>query len=218
MAWILFAWCKSHQVELSAKHIHNQNVLEDAIFLTHLILPEERPLKVSVFQKLASIWFQPEVDLFSTRWNHKLPRFISLAPDPLAWDRDALSFSWQGGSWYAYPPLRGHTEVLLKFQQQPAQLMLVAPCRPRAVWFPLAVELSSDVPQLLSFSGDLLQQPHNIAFYQGTDLRLLAWCMNYKQTPSPQTNRWKGILTHHSVPLYSNRLCDQELFSHKLIL
>lgn len=54
--------------------------------------------------KIASLWFQPEVDLFGTRWNHKLPKFVCLAPDALAWERDALSLDWKGGSWYAYPP------------------------------------------------------------------------------------------------------------------
>ena len=36
-----------------------------------------------------------EVDLFATRFNHKLPKFVSPVPDPTAWAVDAPSLPWE---------------------------------------------------------------------------------------------------------------------------
>nr|KAG5701148.1 hypothetical protein BaRGS_002624 [Batillaria attramentaria] len=47
---------------------------------------------------------KPLIDLFATRWNCKLPTFISPVPDPPAWACDALATSWENMIGYAYPP------------------------------------------------------------------------------------------------------------------
>nr|KAG5685331.1 hypothetical protein BaRGS_003222 [Batillaria attramentaria] len=47
---------------------------------------------------------KPLIDLFATRWNCKLPTFISPVPDPPAWACDALASSWENMVGYAYPP------------------------------------------------------------------------------------------------------------------
>ena len=44
------------------------------------------------------------MDLFATRYNYKLPKFVSLVPDQTAWAVDALSLPWQDLDVYAFPP------------------------------------------------------------------------------------------------------------------
>ena len=56
------------------------------------------------FDHLCSSWHTAQVDLFATRFNHKLPRFVSPVPDPQAWKVDALSLSWGDPYVYAFPP------------------------------------------------------------------------------------------------------------------
>jgi len=51
-----------------------------------------------------SIWYIPELDLFTTRHNNKLVEFVSPVPDPLVIAVDALSIPWDGHWVYAYPP------------------------------------------------------------------------------------------------------------------
>ena len=51
----------------------------------------EWSLLQEVFNHLCRTWHTLEVDLFATRFNHKLPRFVSLVSDRLAWQLDALS-------------------------------------------------------------------------------------------------------------------------------
>ena len=45
----------------------------------------EWSLHPEVFQAICSGWHQPQVDLFATRFNNKLPQFVSPVPDPQAW-------------------------------------------------------------------------------------------------------------------------------------
>ena len=42
----------------------------------------EWSLHPEVFQAICSRWHQPQVDLFATRFNNKLPQFVSPVPDP----------------------------------------------------------------------------------------------------------------------------------------
>lgn len=142
--------------------------------------------------------FQPQVDLFATRWNHKLPDFVSLAPDPLAWDRDAFSLDWSKRPGYAYPFFGFLQKVLLKVREQPCQLLLIAPLRPSAPWFPLAVELSTDTPCLIPFSPDLLVQSHN-HHVSGNRPPSAGVVSRRPRTVKEVTSQRKDVMLQHSV-------------------
>ena len=45
-------------------------------------IQREWSLHPEVFQAICSQWHQPQVDLFATRFNNKLPQFVSPVPDP----------------------------------------------------------------------------------------------------------------------------------------
>ena len=57
-----------------------------------------------VFQAICSRWHQPQTDLFPTRFNNKLPLFVSPVPDSLATAVDALSLPWEDPFACAFPP------------------------------------------------------------------------------------------------------------------
>ena len=42
---------------------------------------------------------------FVTRFNNKIPLFVSLVPDQMAWQVDALSLQWEELDLYAFPPV-----------------------------------------------------------------------------------------------------------------
>ena len=84
LLWRLLSWCHPRGIVLRARHIPGRlNVIADKLFLSQ-----------QVFICLCSRWAQPQMDLFATRFNHKLPRFVSPVPDPTAWAVDALSLPW----------------------------------------------------------------------------------------------------------------------------
>ena len=94
--------CQNNKVVLRARHIPGRiNVLADVLFLSTQVSGTEWSLHPSVFQAVIREWslhpsvFQsvirewgiPFLDLFATRWNHKLPISICMAVDalPINW-------------------------------------------------------------------------------------------------------------------------------------
>ena len=64
----------------------------------------EWTLKKSVFYQIANKWGVPEIDLFASRINTQLPRFVSWKPDPESCFVDAFTIDWERLNFYAFPP------------------------------------------------------------------------------------------------------------------
>ena len=138
-----------------------------------------------VFQALCSRWHRPEIDLFATRFNNKLPLFVSPVPDPMATAVDALSLSLENLDAYAFPPTAILGKVVEKLQDSLYQrLIIIAPGWPNMTWFWDLVEMSSQIPLLLPELPNLLTQPFNQTPHRSlTNLNLHAWL------PEPQLSR-----------------------------
>ena len=107
-------------------------------------------------------WDTPNMDLFATRLNNRLPVFVSPMADPLAVDVDAMSMSWKGMYAYAFPPFVMLGRVLEKvLKDHPCEMILVAPKWPNQSWYARLLELLVDFPLVLPLREDLLFQPHN---------------------------------------------------------
>ena len=105
LLWRILSWCTRQQVTLRARHIPGRlNVIADKLSRLGQTIQTEWSLHPEVFQAVCSRWHQPQVDLFATRFNNKLPQFVSPVPDPQAWAVDALSLSWEDLDPYAFPP------------------------------------------------------------------------------------------------------------------
>ena len=77
----------------------------DADLASRLInLRTEWALPVLVFRDLAFLFGCPTVDLFASRLNKKLNRYVSWAPNPFCIEVDAFFFHWQHEYPYIYPP------------------------------------------------------------------------------------------------------------------
>ena len=80
-------------------------MIADRLSQHNQVIQTEWSLHQEVFNLLCQRWHSPEVDLFATRYNNKLPKFVSPVPDPQAWALDALSFSCEDLDLYAFPPI-----------------------------------------------------------------------------------------------------------------
>ena len=101
----------------------------------------------------------PASDLFATRFNNKLPQFVSPLPIPLAWAVDALSLLWEDLNVYAFPPVAILGKVVEKLQDHPChRIILIAPGWPNMSWFWELVAMSSRIPLSLP---SLLTEPFN---------------------------------------------------------
>ena len=129
LTWHLFAFCQKNKVVLSARHVPGvMNLVADQLLRSHQILHTEWSLNPQVFRWLSQIDFHPQIDLFATRFNHKLPLYVSPVPDPQALAVDALEMSWSGLLLYSFPPTALCRIVARKFiNSQSCRMLLVAP-------------------------------------------------------------------------------------------
>ena len=90
LLWRILFWCTRKQVTLKAPHIPSWlNVIADKLSRLGQTIQTELSLHPEVYQAISSQWHQPQVDLFDTRFNNKLP----------------LSLSREDLNPYAFPPV-----------------------------------------------------------------------------------------------------------------
>ena len=174
--WSLLQWCRKRNIALRATHVAGKdNTLADALSRGRASQGE---------WELASRWTQwlfdhlhrPNLDLFATAGNAKLPTFCTRVFHPQAWAVDAMSISWDGMDAYAFPPLAILHRVLLKIRASRTRVLLVAPLWPRQPWFPLLLHLLVDHPVVLPPAPDLVSQDRGRVLHPRVrDLHLTAW-------------------------------------------
>ena len=102
----IWDWVQLHSNWLSITHIPGvENVLADLRsrkFRDHL----EWELNPGIFNDVCQTFGTPEVDLFASRVNAKLDRYVSWDPDPGSWRTDAFTFTWTDMFVYCFPPFR----------------------------------------------------------------------------------------------------------------
>ena len=154
----LLQWCGAAGITLHVSHIPGRlNVLADGLSRSRS-LPTEWELNQEVFLQLLQRFPGMTVDVFATRFNTKLPRFVSPVPDPTALSMDGLSFDWHDQDLYASPPFPLVPKVLQRLLLMECDMTLIAPLRWNRSAVSLLLSLLVEVPILLPCRQDLLQQ------------------------------------------------------------
>ena len=163
LLWRLLLWCNRREIVLRTRHIPGHlNVITDKLSRHKQVIQTEWSLLQEIFNPLCRRWHAPAVDLFATRFNHKLPRFVSPVPDRLAWQVDALSLRWEDLDAYAFPPTALLGQVVSKLLDHGCRrLILIAPGWPNMPWFWDLVNMSVQIPLSLPKVKNLLTQPFN---------------------------------------------------------
>ena len=99
----LLKWAENNNVSITTQFIKgSMNAMADLMSRKNQTLPTEWCLDLSVCHKIWNLWGTPQVDLFATRWNTRLPLFCSPMRDELAWGVDALLVPWDNMFLYAF--------------------------------------------------------------------------------------------------------------------
>ena len=198
LLWRILSWCTRKQVTLRARHIPGWlNVIADKLSRLGQTIQTEWSLHPEVFQAICSRWHQPQVDLFATRFNNKLPQFVSQVPDPQAWAVDALSLSWEDLDPYAFLPAAILGKVVEKLQDYPCnRIILIAPGWPNMPWFWDLVAMSSQIPLCPPNLSKLVSWPFNQTLHRNlSNLNLDAWLLEAQQLRSRASLRqWQHEL------------------------
>ena len=105
LLWRILSWCTRQQVTLRACYIPGRlNVIADKLSRLGQTIQTEW----SLHPEVCSRWHQPQVDLFATRFNNKLPQFVSPVPDP------------HGHGQWMHSASPGRTWTHTPFHQQPS--------------------------------------------------------------------------------------------------
>ena len=198
LLWRILTWCTKKQVTLKARHIPGRlNVVANKLSRLGQTIQTEWSLLPEVFKTLCNRWHLPQIDLFATRFNKKLPQFVSPVPDPLAIAVDALTLPWEDLDAYAFPPTAILGKVVEKLQDSPCRrIILIAPGWPNMPWFWDLVTMSSRVPLSRPNLPNLLTRPFNqIPHRNLTNLNLHAWLLEPQQSRSRASLRqWQQEL------------------------
>ena len=137
MAREIWEWAYDHGIWLSACHIPGvMNVTADR---ESRVFHKETEWKLNeeVFHEaILKLNFTPTVDLFASRSNFQIKRYVSWRPDPEAIHIDAFTFPWTNENFYAFPPFSILPRVLQKIREDRATGILAVPNWPTQSWFP----------------------------------------------------------------------------------
>ena len=207
-AMLLHEWALQHGVTVRAVHRPGvDNALADFLSRNRPD-PTEWSLSSRACSKLFRHWGTPQVDLFASQQNHKLPVWFSRHSCLEATAVDAFQQNWQGLKVYAFPPTNLILKTLQQIRdQQVEDAIVVVPHWPAREWFSLLLQMASTTPVRFRLEIDLLSQhlldKGKLYHPDLSSLSLTAWRLNGKSgviraSPRlPSTLHWQPSKPRH---------------------
>ena len=154
----IWYWAEKHQVWISAAYIPGTSNIDADEQSREFNDATEWSIDDHIFNSIIQTWGTPDIDLFATRINHKLPLYVSWKPDPGSYAIDAFSITWDQQLIYCFPPFSILWRTLDKISREEAEAILVMPLWPTQSWFPFAMSMLVDHP--LVFQARHLHLPN----------------------------------------------------------
>ena len=162
LAFEIWQWCIHRNIFVTASFIAGISNVYSDYASRNFSDSTEWEIKDEIFQRLCDQSFYPDIDLFASRSNNKVERFVSWFPQPGAWRYDAFSFSWNRLMPYIFPPFTLISRILNKIIEDKVQkALLVVPHWTSQSWFPQLLSLIISPPIRIPRHKDLLILPHS---------------------------------------------------------
>ena len=156
----IWNFCIEHNMWVSAAFIPSKsNVVADEESRS-INVDAEWMLNKNLFNNILDKFeIELDIDLFASRLNTQLTKYVSFRPDPGAFAVDAFSLSWSHLKFYAFPPFCMISRVLRKVVEDQAQGVIVVPDWPTQSWYPMLSKLTQCDHHLTAHQEQLLQLP-----------------------------------------------------------
>ncbi|CAC5401723.1 unnamed protein product [Mytilus coruscus] len=124
----IWTWCLDRDIFLTAQHIPGKSNLQADKLSRNFSDNHEWKLSEPIFSRICSQLFTPNVDLFASRHNAQVDKFVSWIYDPEAMSTDAFTLSWTNFEPYIFPPFSLIGRVLNKISADKVQrAILIVP-------------------------------------------------------------------------------------------
>ena len=154
----IWLWANSKNIWISAAYIPGvENTLADFRSRT-FDDTTEWSIPDHLFVNITKMFGSPTVDMFASRINYKVSRYVSWQPDPNSWAIDAFSFNWPSQLIYCFPPFSVIWQMASKIQREKLEAIVIVPLWPTQSWFAYLLRMISDYP--IIFSPNHLFLPH----------------------------------------------------------
>lgn len=118
----------------------------------------EWSLNYNVFHEICSMFGKPNIDLFASRLNNELPKYVSFLPDPTAFDAFNMKLN-SNSLYYSFPPFSCIGRLFQKMKIDRAEMILVAPLWNTQHWFTEMLKLLVADPIILPPTQQILSFP-----------------------------------------------------------
>ena len=152
-------WRVTNQFGITLRAVHRPGVENRRADLLSRWKQDSTDLKLDpkYFRLAEQRWGRHTVDLFATRLNRQVGRFVSWRPDPEATAVDAFQFPLIGENPWCFPPEALIPRLLGQLTRQRATVTLVAPQWPGKPWWPDLIRMMVDKPIKLPNHHSTLQ-------------------------------------------------------------
>lgn len=158
----LWNWCIARNIFVSATHLSGSLNCQADFSSRNFSDSTEWMLKKEIFKRICDQFFVPDIDLFASRLNYQVEKFVSWFPEPGCYKSDAFSFSWEMFIPYIFPPFNLIGKVLNKIvEDSVSKAILIVPHWPSQAWFPILLSMLISHPVRIPRHKDILVLPHN---------------------------------------------------------
>ena len=131
----IWDWAEQSENWLSIAHIPGVDNCVADYLSRHFSDRIEWSINMKIFKKICKVFGQPTVDLFASRTNAKVDKYVAWGPDPEAWRIDAFVMCWTNEFFYVFPPFSLVGRVIRKLRADGGKAILVAPDWPTQPWY-----------------------------------------------------------------------------------
>ena len=156
----IWFWCIDRHIHLSAAHVPGKDNCEADEESRKINDDTEWSLNEDTFRIIRQIYPNMSIDLFASRLNYKLERYVSRRPDPKAFAIDAFAMTWNNEHFFIFPPFSLMPRILQKVEEDETSAILIAPLWTTQSWWPSLLRLIVGQCYRLPSAQEILFLPH----------------------------------------------------------